>query len=187
MKVCADPDTAPDAGGPGRDAAADLLKAFKPALLGRMTVVPYYPLGDEVLKKIIELKLKQIGDRLKQNHKATFSYTTAVVDTIAARCKEVESGARNVDHILTGTVLPAISTRGAGPHGRGPPGEERDRGRGRQVADDVRGRIATSGFAGSWCGRLACKGWAGQPPAPREIREISTNTSRTTSVERWPP
>ena len=50
----------------------DLLKAFKPALLGRMTVVPYYPLGDEVLKKIIELKLKQIGDRLRENHKAAF-------------------------------------------------------------------------------------------------------------------
>ena len=55
----------------------DLLKSFKPALLGRMTVVPYFPLGDEVLKKIIELQLKQIGDRLKQNHKAAFTYDPA--------------------------------------------------------------------------------------------------------------
>jgi type VI secretion system protein VasG len=87
---------------------ADLLKAFKPALLGRMTVVPYYPLGDTVLKKIIELKLKQIGERLKQNYKAAFSYTPAV-DTVAARCKDVDSGARNADHIITGTVLTMIS------------------------------------------------------------------------------
>ena len=84
---------------------ADLLKAFKPALIGRMTVVPYFPLGDEVLKKIIQLKLNQIGDRLKQNYKASFAYTPAVVDTVSARCKDVDSGARNADHIITGTVL----------------------------------------------------------------------------------
>ena len=88
---------------------ADLQKSFKPALLGRMTVVPYYPLGDTVLKKIIELKLKQISDGLKTNYKAVFSYTPAVVDTIAARCKDVDTGARNADHIITGTVLTMIS------------------------------------------------------------------------------
>ena len=109
MKACADPDTAPSPEGLAELMKADLLKAFKPALLGRMTVVPYYPLGDSVLKKIIELKLKQIGDRLKQNYKAQFSYTPTVVDTIAARCKDVDSGARNADHIITGTVLTMIS------------------------------------------------------------------------------
>src|SRR4029077_16172209 len=87
----------------------DLLKAFKPALIGRMTVVPYYPLGDVVLKKIIQVKLNQIGDRLKQNYKATFTYSPAVVDTIASRCKDVDTGARNADHIITGTVLTMIS------------------------------------------------------------------------------
>ncbi|QEL20271.1 type VI secretion system ATPase TssH [Limnoglobus roseus] len=87
----------------------DLLKAFKPALLGRMKVVPYFPLREDVLKQIIHLKLKDIGSRLKENHKATFEYTPAVVETVAERCTEVESGARNVDHILTGTLLPKLS------------------------------------------------------------------------------
>ena len=109
MKACADPDTAPDAAGLAEMMKGDLLKAFKPALLGRMTVVPYFPLGDEVLKKIIGLKLNQIGDRLKTNYKATFTYSPAVVETISARCKDVDSGARNADHIITGTVLSAIS------------------------------------------------------------------------------
>lgn len=109
MKACADPDTAPTPEGLADMMKADLLKAFKPALLGRMTVVPYYPLGDSVLKKIIELKLKQIGDRLKANYKAAFVYTPAVVDTVSARCKDVDSGARNADHIITGTVLTMIS------------------------------------------------------------------------------
>ena len=74
-----------------------------------MAIVPYFALGEEVLRKIIGLKLAQIGDRLKQNHKATFEYEPAVVDALAARCKEVESGARNVDHILTMQVLPPIA------------------------------------------------------------------------------
>ncbi len=111
MKACADPDTAPNPEGLAEMLKADLLKAFKPALIGRMTVVPYYPLGDTVLKKIIQLKLNQIGDRLKQNYKATFTYSPAVVDTIAARCKDVDTGARNADHIITGTVLTEISAQ----------------------------------------------------------------------------
>jgi type VI secretion system protein VasG len=109
MKACADPDTMPTPEGLTEMLKADLLKAFKPALIGRMTVVPYYPLGDVVLKKIIELKLKQIGERLKMNYKAMFSYSPAVVETIAARCKDVDTGARNADHIITGTVLTMIS------------------------------------------------------------------------------
>src|SRR6202035_6093688 len=70
MKVCADPDTRPDALGLADALRPDLLKAFKPALLGRMTVVPYFPLSDEVLKKIIHLQLKRIGERLRENHRA---------------------------------------------------------------------------------------------------------------------
>ena len=105
MKAMADADTAPDANGLVELLRPDLLKAFKPALLGRMTVVPYFPLGDEVLRKIIQLQLKKIGNRLLLNHKAKFSYDPAVVDAVASRCKEVESGARNVDHILTNNLL----------------------------------------------------------------------------------
>jgi type VI secretion system protein VasG len=109
MKAMADPDTAPDADGLAELLRADLLKAFKPALLGRMTVVPYFPLSDSVLKTIIDMRLRRVGDLLRQNHKAEFAYTPELVDAIAARCKEVESGARNVDHILNHKVLPAVA------------------------------------------------------------------------------
>jgi type VI secretion system protein VasG len=109
MKVCADPDTMPDAEGLAEALRPDLLKAFKPALLGRINIVPYFPLGDEVLRRIITLQLKRIGERIRENHKAAFSYDDALIQTIASRCKEVESGARNVDHILTGTLLPEIA------------------------------------------------------------------------------
>jgi type VI secretion system protein VasG len=109
MKLCADPDTMPDSVGLGEALRPDLLKAFKPALLGRINVVPYFPLSDEVIRQIIKLQLKRVGDRMRENHKATFSYDDALLATIAGRCKEVESGARNVDHIITGTLLPEIS------------------------------------------------------------------------------
>jgi type VI secretion system protein VasG len=108
-KACADPDTMPNQEGLAALLRPELLKSFKPALLGRMAVVPYFPLSESVIKKIIEIGLKKVRDRLKQNHKATFVYDEAVVNTIASRCKEVESGARNVDHIITGTLLPTIS------------------------------------------------------------------------------
>jgi type VI secretion system protein VasG len=109
MKYCSDPDAIPTPEQLGELLRPDLLKSFKPALLGRMVVVPYFPLGDTVLRKIIELQLKKIGGRLRENHKAKFEYDETVVTTVAGRCKEVESGARNVDHILTGSMLPAIS------------------------------------------------------------------------------
>jgi type VI secretion system protein VasG len=109
MKLCADPDTAPLPSALAEALRPDLLKVFKPAFLGRMTIVPYYPLGDEVMKSIIRLQLDRIGKRLKENHRAEFLVEDGIVDAIRSRCREVESGARNVDHILTGTVLPEIS------------------------------------------------------------------------------
>jgi type VI secretion system protein VasG len=86
-----------------------LVKAFKPAFLGRLKVVPYYPLGDEVLASIISLKLDRIGKRVAANHKATFHYEETLVEAVLARCTEVDSGARNVDNILNGTLLPQIA------------------------------------------------------------------------------
>ncbi len=109
MKVCADPDTIPDANGLKEALWPDLLKAFKPGFLGRCTLVPYFPLGDEVLRQIIRLKLEQIANRVALNHKATFTYDDKLVELVAGRCKEVESGARNVDHILTGSLLPDLA------------------------------------------------------------------------------
>jgi type VI secretion system protein VasG len=109
MKVCADPDTRPDPAGLNDALRPDLLKVFKPALLGRITIVPYYPLSDEVIRKIIQLQLKRVAGRLKENHKATLTYDDSVLTSIASRCKEVESGARNADQIISGTLLPEVS------------------------------------------------------------------------------
>ncbi|MFP5392938.1 MAG: type VI secretion system ATPase TssH [Gammaproteobacteria bacterium] len=86
-----------------------LMKQFKPAFLGRLKVIPYYPLGDDVLAQIIELKLKKIAQRIAVNHKAEFSYDEALVEAVLARCTEVDSGARNVDNILNGTLLPEVA------------------------------------------------------------------------------
>ncbi|MBJ7310775.1 type VI secretion system ATPase TssH [Rugamonas sp. CCM 8940] len=86
-----------------------LMKHFKPAFLGRLKVVPYYPIGDTVLAQIIALKLDRIGQRIQANHQAEFSYDEALVEAVLARCTEVDSGARNVDHILNGSLLPQLA------------------------------------------------------------------------------
>jgi type VI secretion system protein VasG len=89
----------------------ELLQHFKPALLGRLTIVPYYPLGDVEIRGIVRLKLGKIQKRFQENHRAELMLDENVVTTIAARCTEVDSGARNVDHILTQTLLPELSSR----------------------------------------------------------------------------
>ncbi|MDO8652948.1 MAG: type VI secretion system ATPase TssH [Undibacterium sp.] len=86
-----------------------LMKVFKPAFLGRLKVIPFYPIADEVLVQIIELKLKRIQKRISVNHKAEFSYDDGLIEAVLARCTEVDSGARNVDNILNGTLLPEIA------------------------------------------------------------------------------
>jgi type VI secretion system protein VasG len=109
MKLCADPDTRPGPEALAEALRPDLLKAFKPALLGRLHVIPYYPLGDDVIRLIVQLQLKRIADRIKLNHRAIFTYDSKLVEAVVSRCHEVESGARNVDHILTGTLLPLVA------------------------------------------------------------------------------
>jgi type VI secretion system protein VasG len=111
MKVCADPDTRPDSKGLAEALRPDLLKSFKPALLGRMTVVPYFPLTDEVIRNITRMQLGRVAARVKENHRAELTYDDKVLDTIAGRCKEVESGARNVDQIINGTLLPGLAAQ----------------------------------------------------------------------------
>jgi type VI secretion system protein VasG len=71
--------------------------------------VPFYPIPDDVLAGIIQLKLERIKRRVAANHKATFAYDDTLVDAVLARCTEVDSGARNVDNILNGTLLPQIA------------------------------------------------------------------------------
>jgi type VI secretion system protein VasG len=108
-KLCADFDTRPEPAALAEALRPDLLKIFKPAFLGRAIIVPYYPIADEIMKKIIELQLGRIKQRLFENHRAQFTYDPLLVEEVAKRCTEVESGARNVDHILTRTLLPEIS------------------------------------------------------------------------------
>jgi type VI secretion system protein VasG len=109
MKLSADPDTKPEPEALADALRPDLLKVFKPAFLGRAIIVPYYPIADDIMRKIIELQLGRIRSRLMENHRAQFSYDPVLVEEVARRCTEVESGARNVDHILTRTLLPEIS------------------------------------------------------------------------------
>jgi type VI secretion system protein VasG len=87
----------------------ELDKVFKPAFLGRLVIIPYYPIRDEAMKKIIRLKLGKIQKRVMENHRMILEIGDDVVDEVARRCTEVESGARNVDNILTNTMLPEIS------------------------------------------------------------------------------
>jgi len=108
MKLCKDPDLRP---GPDELAKAmrePLLKVFPPALLGRLAVVPYYPIGDDMLRQIIKLQLSRVGARVQEGHKIPFTSDPAAVDLIAARCTELDSGARAVDAIITRQMLPAI-------------------------------------------------------------------------------
>ncbi len=109
MKLCADPETAPSPQGLVAALKPELNKIFKPAFLGRMVVVPYYPVRDEALKKIIVLKLAKIQRRVQENHKISLTYDDKLIEEVARRCTEVESGARNVDNILTNSLLPDIS------------------------------------------------------------------------------
>ncbi len=110
-KLCADPDLTPEPNELREALMPELLKSFKPAFLGRTNVVIYYPLKPEILKKIAGLKLRSIGKRLKESYNVPLQVDDAVIDAIVERCKEVSSGARNIDNILSRTVLPELSAR----------------------------------------------------------------------------
>jgi type VI secretion system protein VasG len=109
MKMTADPETMPAWQGLVKALKPELDKVFKPAFLGRMVIVPYFPVRDEALKTIVKLKLGKVGRRLGESHRIRFTYDDALIDEVAARCTEVESGARNIDNILTNTLLPDLS------------------------------------------------------------------------------
>jgi type VI secretion system protein VasG len=110
-KLCADPELTPDPEQLREALQPDLLKVFKPAFLGRCNVVIYYPLRDEILKRICLLKLKSIGRRVQETYGSPFTFEESVPDTIVSRCKEVESGARNIDNILSRSLLPELSAQ----------------------------------------------------------------------------
>jgi type VI secretion system protein VasG len=109
--LTSDPEILPTADSLVKAIKPELNKIFKPAFLGRMVIIPYYPVRDEALKQIISLKLSKIRRRLEENHKIELSWDAEFLDEVASRCTEVESGARNVDNILTNTLLPDLSRR----------------------------------------------------------------------------
>jgi type VI secretion system protein VasG len=109
VSMCKDPELMPDAEGIAKALREPLLKKFPAALLGRLVVVPYYPLSDAMLASIVRLQLGRITKRVADHHRIPFSYDDEAVKLIVSRCTEVESGGRMIDAILTNTILPEIS------------------------------------------------------------------------------
>ena len=87
-----------------------LYKQFKPAFIGRMRIVPYFPLHDELLVRIIKHKLGKIVVRIEKQYATQVQYSDDLIELLLSRCTEVDSGARNVDNILNSTVLPSLAT-----------------------------------------------------------------------------
>jgi len=109
MGMCKDPELMPEPEGIAKGLREPLLKKFPAALLGRLVVIPYYPLSDAMLSNIVRLQLGRIAKRVVEHHRIPFNYDEDAVKLIVSRCTEVESGGRMIDAILTNTVLPAIS------------------------------------------------------------------------------
>ena len=107
--LCKDPEMMPDPEGMSKALRAPLLKIFPPALLGRLVAIPYYPLSDEMLGKIVKLQLNRIKKRVEARYRIPFEYSDDVVKLVVSRCTESESGGRMIDAILTNTMLPDIS------------------------------------------------------------------------------
>jgi type VI secretion system protein VasG len=108
-RLFADPESAPDAAGLADALMPELMKFFKPAFLGRVNLVPYFPLSPEIIRQIVVLQLGRIGRRVRESYGAKFAWDKELVDVIAARCTETSSGARNVEKILSRTLLPELS------------------------------------------------------------------------------
>ena len=110
-KLCADPDTRPTPEALAEAIRPELLKTFKPAFLGRITIVPYYALDDATIRMIVGINLKKIQKRVRETYKAETTFAPELVEAIAKRCTEVESGARNIEQIISRTMLPELAGR----------------------------------------------------------------------------
>ncbi|MEO8080492.1 MAG: AAA family ATPase, partial [Caldimonas sp.] len=119
MNMCKDPELLPDPESLATALQEPLMKVFPPALLGRLVTIPYYPLSDEMLARIVRLQLERIRKRVETNHRIPFAYTDDAVALIVKRCNNAEAGGRIIDSILTNTVLPRISIEYLGGLSRG--------------------------------------------------------------------
>lgn len=108
--MCASAEEKPDPETLLENFRPQLLRYFKPAFLGRTTVIPYYPLGDEDLMKICQINMRRIEKRIRQSYNAHFSYDEDVLLHIVARSQEVDTGARNIENILTRSMLPELAS-----------------------------------------------------------------------------
>ena len=119
MNMCKDPELSPDPDSLATALQEPLMKVFPPALLGRIVTIPYYPLSEEMMGKIVRLQLNRIKRRVEENHRIPFNYSDDAVKLIVKRCDNPESGGRIIDSILTNTVLPKISIEYLGRTSRG--------------------------------------------------------------------
>ncbi len=111
LDACREPGSRPEPDSLIESLRPALAHHFRPAFLGRLVVVPYYPLGKAEIVRIVELKLAHVKRRIREHHRAELAYDRALIDSLAERCTVTDSGARNIDHILTQTLLPELSTR----------------------------------------------------------------------------
>jgi len=109
MNMCKDPELLPDPASLADALQGPLMKVFPPALLGRLVTIPYYPLTDDMLARIVRLQLGRIKKRVEANHRIPFGFSDEAVALIVRRCNNAEAGGRIIDSILTNTVLPKIS------------------------------------------------------------------------------
>ncbi len=109
MNLCADPETKPEPEVLVEAIRPELLKAFPAALIGRLVVIPFFPISEEMLRAITELQIARIVRRFKENHGADLVCSDALVEAVVGRCNDPESGARTVDRILTHSLLPQMS------------------------------------------------------------------------------
>lgn len=109
-QLCADPDTAPEPEELAQTLKDELRKYFKDAFLGRVNLVPYLPLSNKIMTDITKLQLNKIRTRLMETHRTDFHYDDAVIEDIVARCTDSATGARNIENILTRSLLPDMST-----------------------------------------------------------------------------
>jgi type VI secretion system protein VasG len=109
MGLCKDPELLPEPAGMAKALRQPLLEVFPAALLGRMVAIPYYPLSDPTLARIIRLQLARVAERIERSHAARLTCDEAAIQLIAARCTEPESGGRMIDAIVSNTLLAAMS------------------------------------------------------------------------------
>jgi type VI secretion system protein VasG len=110
-RLFSDPETAPDADGLTVALREELAKSFKPAFLGRVTVVPYLPLSHDTLRQVATLQLQRIAGRIERKFGATLRYSPELTDAVVARCTDASAGARGIESLLTKTLLPDLSAQ----------------------------------------------------------------------------